>query len=226
MPKKSITCVIPFFNEGKHLTHTLKQLQHVTAIDHFILVNDGSTQPIHNIPLQPPQYTLLQLNQNQGKTSAVKESIPHIKTSHTLLFDADLHHFDHQQIQEHLERLMPQDFDMVIFRQIHDPWYCKLSGFDLCYSGERLIRTKCLFKLSTQLGTHYSLELDLNTFFLNPSHSVGWVPFNSQNYKKIEKWPVSTSLKKSWSLYSQLLTPSRLRQYWQAYHSFNSRKIL
>jgi glycosyltransferase involved in cell wall biosynthesis len=222
----AITCVIPFYNEGNRLTHTLSQLQLVPAIDHFILIDDGSTQPHPQIPLPNNRFTLLQLTPNQGKTTAVKTAIPHIKSSYTLLFDADLHHFDPQQLQQHLSNLIPLKPDMVIFRQSTDPWYCKLSGFDLCYSGERLVRTHHLRSLVPQLKNNYSLELDLNSYFLNSSHVVGWIPFNSQNYKKIQKWPLSTSLKKSWSLYTQLLTPSRLHQYWQAYHSFQSRKIL
>ena len=92
----SLTLVIPFYNEERSLGELINQIAKLPkgVISKAIFVDDGSFDKsaeivrtglkLHNLD------AILLQKPNGGKASAIKFAVPHLKTSHMLILDADL----------------------------------------------------------------------------------------------------------------------------------------
>lgn len=98
---KSISIVVPVYNEEENLQHLLERLLHVTAaltncIWHYIFVNDGSTDSSWSILQQfakhNPCITILDLSRNFGKEIALTAGVHETDSDAVICIDADLQH--------------------------------------------------------------------------------------------------------------------------------------
>ena len=93
---KTLTIVIPFFNEEHTITELVKQLNGlpVGLFEDCIFVNDGSTDSsvelLHNALKEVRFRSQLISKSNGGKSSAIREATKYISTSHAVILDADL----------------------------------------------------------------------------------------------------------------------------------------
>jgi glycosyltransferase involved in cell wall biosynthesis len=93
---KTLTVLIPFFNEERTISKLVQELNELPAgmIENCIFINDGSTDESLDLLQRALIGTTLThtiLNKsNAGKASAIKEAIPCIATTHTVILDADL----------------------------------------------------------------------------------------------------------------------------------------
>lgn len=93
---KSLTIVVPFYNEERTLGELVRQLSELPqgTFTQCIFVNDGSTdQSLDLITAALTSYPLPHkiLNKlNGGKASAIKEASSLLETSHVVILDADL----------------------------------------------------------------------------------------------------------------------------------------
>ena len=93
---KSLTVVIPFYNESRTLGELVKQLSELPkgTFEQCIFVNDGSTDAsleiISEALVSHPIPNKIVNKQNGGKASAIKEASSLLNTSHVVILDADL----------------------------------------------------------------------------------------------------------------------------------------
>ena len=86
---KTITVVIPAYNEEARIVDTLQAVQRIAGIDKIIVVNDGSTD--HTSERAREQGVMvLDLKENRGKGGAMNAVIPMIDTDVVAFLDADL----------------------------------------------------------------------------------------------------------------------------------------
>jgi glycosyltransferase involved in cell wall biosynthesis len=93
---KTLTALIPFFNEERtiaELVHQLSQLPPAT-LEHCVFVNDGSSDRSLDLLEEALRKTNLSHSiiskVNGGKASAIREASQLLETSHAVILDADL----------------------------------------------------------------------------------------------------------------------------------------
>lgn len=93
---KTLTALIPFFNEERTIVELVKQLSQLPAgtLEHCVFVNDGSTDKSLELLEEALGQTSLEhsliTKVNGGKASAIREASRMIETSHAVILDADL----------------------------------------------------------------------------------------------------------------------------------------
>ena len=93
---KTLTALIPFFNEERTITELVRQLDALPegVLAECIFVDDGSTDSssqLLNTALHGVQFKSQVISKtNGGKASAVREAIKHLTTTHAVILDADL----------------------------------------------------------------------------------------------------------------------------------------
>ena len=93
---KTLTALIPFYNEERTISELVRQLDQLPAgtVEHCIFVNDGSTDN----SLSKLKDSLRQSNLrhsiiskvNGGKSSAIREGSKNLQTTHVVILDSDL----------------------------------------------------------------------------------------------------------------------------------------
>ncbi|HZK44530.1 MAG TPA: glycosyltransferase family 2 protein [Syntrophomonadaceae bacterium] len=86
---KTITIVIPAFNEGTRIVKTLQAVQEIAGINKIIVVNDGSTDNTAEI-VKELNIDIINLKTNVGKGGAMNASLSYIDTDIVVFLDADL----------------------------------------------------------------------------------------------------------------------------------------
>jgi glycosyltransferase involved in cell wall biosynthesis len=93
---KTLTALIPFFNEERTITELVRQLSQLPegTLEHCVFVNDGSTDGSLELLEEALRQTSLShsiVNKvNGGKASAIREASKVLETSHAVILDADL----------------------------------------------------------------------------------------------------------------------------------------
>ena len=95
--KKSLTVVVPIYNEEKNIEELIDSLAKVCKTKFVVLFiddksNDSTLQVLHKC-LQNKSflnYKIVLKEVNEGKTSCIRVAIPHITTSHFVILDADM----------------------------------------------------------------------------------------------------------------------------------------
>lgn len=86
---KTITVVIPAYNEEARIAETLKAVKSLHGIDRIIVVNDGSSDQTA-VRAREQGVEVLTLPANRGKGGAMNAVIPLIETDVVAFLDADL----------------------------------------------------------------------------------------------------------------------------------------
>ncbi len=93
---RSLTAVIPFFNEEQTIPELVSQIAELPngTLSHCVFVNDGSTDrslEFLEIALAKTNLSHTIINKsNGGKASAIREASLLLETSHAVILDADL----------------------------------------------------------------------------------------------------------------------------------------
>jgi len=94
---KSLSVLIPFYNEEKNLSALIQRICEIDRDTKFlyIFIDDGSKDKSRdslNAALKKTQlkFLLYNLEKNQGKSAAIKSSLDLVTTSHFVILDADL----------------------------------------------------------------------------------------------------------------------------------------
>ncbi len=190
----TISCIIPFFNEGDRLLRVLDVVTHVQGISQIVCIDDGSDDPTlaRIIGQRWPKIELIQCSRNEGKAAAIREGLTQIDSDFVLLMDADLQHID----QSELSRIVASvrkgvDADMLILRRLHAEWFVKMSRADVLLSGERILRRTDLEAVLAQPIKGFELEVAINDYMQRHQKRVCWVPWSATNtYKTAKRGPV------------------------------------
>ena len=106
---KSITAIVPFFNEEKYLETSVERLIKVDLFNQIILVNDGSEDNSKEIAEKLSiKYDILELinsEKNFGKGYAIRSALNLITSNYVIVHDADLEYFPED---------IPEMFDVAV----------------------------------------------------------------------------------------------------------------
>jgi len=93
---KTLTVVIPFFNEARTISELVSQISKLPGgtLEHCVFVNDGSTDSSLSLLESALAKTSLSYSiinkTNGGKASAIREASKLLETTHAVILDADL----------------------------------------------------------------------------------------------------------------------------------------
>jgi len=93
---KTLTVVIPFFNEARTISELVSQISKLPdgTLEHCVFVNDGSTDSSLSLLESALAKTSLSYSiinkTNGGKASAIREASKLLETTHAVILDADL----------------------------------------------------------------------------------------------------------------------------------------
>jgi glycosyltransferase involved in cell wall biosynthesis len=201
-----ISCIIPVFNEGNRLLHSLTLLSKITDIAPVVIVDDGSTTPIHIQNKEFPDVQIIHHKKNKGKTDAIRTGVQACTTPYVLLLDADITGEFLLDLQNGIEIIKQNEsIDMLIFRRITSPFFVQLMHADMLLSGERIIKRTLLNRVLATPIQGFQLELALNKIAIEEGFQVLWAPSNASNTFKIEKLGFKRGMQKELTAYRELL---------------------
>lgn len=93
----TIDVIVPFYNEEKFLEESVKNLIKENIHDKIYLVNncstDNSKEIAKNLSKNRDDIIYLETNVSMGKGLGIQTAIQHLKSTHTIIHDADLEYF-------------------------------------------------------------------------------------------------------------------------------------
>jgi len=161
--KKTVSAIVPIYNEEKTLTKVVQTLLKSSLIDEVICVNDGSSDKSAQI-LQKfsGEIKLINLKKNHGKGYALACGIKKAKGKIVSFFDADLTTLSETHIKTLLRPVLENKFKGVV-------GYAKngqLPSIFINLSGERAYYKNDLIPHLNQMSkTRFGVEIFLNDLF-------------------------------------------------------------
>lgn len=191
MPDKTVTVMIPAYNEEDTIDKTVRSAWSVKGVSQILVIDDGSrdgtAQAARRCGAQ-----VLALNKNSGKGGAINAGAPYVKGEVVLIIDADLGQ-SASGAGKLLEPLLEGRADMTV--AIFPPG-CKRAGFGLVkglarngiryftglsmeapLSGQRAMARELLLDLLPLAGG-YGMEVDLTVRAVKKGCCIEEVPVN------------------------------------------------
>lgn len=165
--KKLISVVIAAYNEEPRIANVLKIVEHHLLVDEVIVVNDGSQDRTSEI-IQKFDVTLIENEQNMGKTLSVKRGIEAAKNDIIMLLDADLIGLEADTITKLAKPVLDGKVDWTLSVRNNSTWFMKLLKMDWI-SGERVVPKKLLLDplIWSRPDIGYGLETLMNKSLLS-----------------------------------------------------------
>lgn len=188
-----ISCIIPFWNEGRNIFEVLSEVSKVKSLSEIICVDDASEDCNYAlIPLKFRGVKVVRLEENRGKTGAIREGLRHASGDFVLLLDADLRNLRSDEIERAVQSFrMAENLDMLILRRINALFIIRLYRADVLFTGERILRKTDLETiLDGSSVTGWQLESAINTWMFLNNKNVYWMPHSAINRHKYLKWGV------------------------------------
>lgn len=110
---KTVSVVIPAFNEEKSIAHVLETVQKISTITQVIVVDDGSTDNTSKIVSKFTDVILLKHEKNRGKGSAMKTGLKKVTNDIVLFLDADLSEINEYQIKSIIKPILEGNADIT-----------------------------------------------------------------------------------------------------------------
>ena len=187
--KKTITCIIPFLNEGQRISSVLSEIVKVRNIDQIIAVDGGSTDDGYLEIKKFPQVKLIKLENNIGKTGTVAKGLEETQSDYILLYDADLTNVNYLEIESVIDKITEDEkIDMIIFNRNTPRLITKLNRLELLFSGERILKRLDFLKILKTNPTGFQLETAINTYMIKNKKNVYWTQSSNTNLPKINKF--------------------------------------
>lgn len=211
MQSVSFTCLIPFYNEGERLISVVRKLSQISVFSKILCVDDGSTDQSVSLLKQHfsqnPKVQWVSHSQNQGKADAIHFGLSSVKTTHVVLFDADLTKFSLKTLYQAIKIVQTHPkLESIILRQLNDPLLLRLLRFDTLCTGERIMKTSDLRNILSTHPKNYQLEIAINQYLFSQKKVTIWLPFYSTNVLKLTKWDMMTAFRKTFEFQTQLFS--------------------
>jgi len=166
------TAILPIFNEEKTLGQVLSVLIKSPLLDEVIVVDDASTDNSLKIikQFQSDKLKIIHLDNNLGKSGAVKYVVNKITTDILFFCDGDLHNFKEEHIDQLLKQLKNGENLMAVGIMdrgfIHNEFVKK---FGPLITGERAISHTVFQKILddhfiNKLMEGYKMEIVMNDY--------------------------------------------------------------
>ena len=192
--RKSVSAIVPVYNEEKTVSKVVNTLLKNNLIDEVICINDGSTDTSMDVLNQfKGKIKVVNLRKNQGKGYALSVGIKQAKGEFVAFVDADLTNLSDDHIRELLTPILNNDTRGVVGY----PSSAKGNLFDLLFSnltGERVYYKKDLISHVEEMAkTRFGVEVFLNRLF--DKKEIKKVPLNNlKGLYKYEKRRPSNAL--------------------------------
>ncbi|MDB5258815.1 MAG: glycosyl transferase, partial [Candidatus Taylorbacteria bacterium] len=192
--KKTVSCIIPAYNEAKSIENTLRV---VTSIPEYItevlVVDDGSSDNTQNIVKSFPNVRLLVNEMNQGKSKTIARGIRESSGDYFLMLDADLIGLDAQNIIDLIRPIADGSADVTISIRANTPDWMKKVGVDFM-SGERMLPRQVIMQYIDAMSElrGFGLEVFLNRILIKHKLRIRSVimdnVLNDMKWKKRGFW--------------------------------------
>lgn len=182
-PESKVSCIIPFWNEGRRLFTVLDEVIKVKGFSEIICIDDASDEDQSEaIKNKYPNIRLVRLDKNVGKSGAILEGLKYTQSNFVLLLDADLRNLNHIEISDALIAVEENPhIDMLILRRIKAPVLVRIFRGDVLSTGERIVKKQYLQELLEKSSVGWQLESMLNLFMYENKKSVFWVSSSGVN---------------------------------------------
>lgn len=164
--KKTVSAIVPVFDEEKNIEKILKLLIEHPLIDKIICVNDGSTDNSLNIIKNfKKNITIISYKKNHGKGYALAQGIKKARSEILLFLDADLINLKNKHIKDILNPMLKKEKKAVLgFGTRSKNHFWDSSSFVKSVTGQRAyFRQDLLPYLETMARKKYGVEIYLNT---------------------------------------------------------------
>ena len=190
--KRTIDCIVPFYNEGERVVQVVAALANVASIDCIICVDDGSTDHTADVlKTKFPGITLVRLEKNIGKSGAIFVGLQEVKNENVLLFDGDLMHVSSRGVEAACNKFLADPLlDMLIIKVRGERRYKIMDDVFRNYivqSGDRILKTKDLREVQRLHPTGYQIEVAINQYMMVHHKNVRWFPISALNFHKTHK---------------------------------------
>ena len=190
----SVSCIIPFWNEGNRLFSVLDEVVKIQGLNDILCVDDASDDnQTEKIKGKYPRIKLIRLQKNVGKSGAILEGLKYINSDYILLLDADLRNLNADEISNAVKTVSTHSLiDMLILRRIKAPMLVRMFRGDILGSGERIIKKHDLKRVLENSSKGWQLESKLNLYMYKNKKSVYW--FSHSGINSHWKWGLNADL--------------------------------
>ncbi len=220
---KSISCIIPAYNESQRIRATLEVAVSLLGVhlSEIIVVDDASTDQTKTIITQFPQVRLIAHEANEGKSKSVADAISVSTGEYMFLLDADLKFLNAQHLIDMLTPIQDSVSDVSIsYRKNAWPLF-PFRSIDYL-SGERILPKVVLVPALMQMAKlpSYGLEVFLNRIIIAKQLKIKVVRWqdveNDFNQHKHGWWKGAVIIARIWL--NVLSTASIIELYAQNIH--------
>lgn len=207
---KTLTVLVPFFNEENTIIDCLKELDKISISDEIILIDDGSTDSsfelVQDFIIDKKKYKTIQSNSNKGKGDALNKSRSYITSQYVVIHDADLE-YDPKDLEEmyklveenklvlgsrfigtikrdniYLRTLLANKIMSLFFSIVHNK---RITDVATCY---KMMPAK-YFKINDYVEKGFSIEIEIMSKFLKQSKDIAEVPisYSGRSYEEGKK---------------------------------------
>ena len=186
---KSISCIIPAFNEEHRITGVLRSIEDHPLISEIIVVDDDSSDRTVEEVKKFKSVRLITQLKNQGKSRAVERGIGESKGDFILLLDADLVGMTARDVTALIEPVIKGEAEVTISLRRNAPGLWHMIGLDYI-SGERVFPRSVVLPHLEKIGKlpGYGLEVYLNKVIIKNRYRIKVVHWDQTDsiykYKK------------------------------------------
>lgn len=227
MGSNGYACIIPFYNERDRILSVLSTINHVAGLGPIICVDDGSIDGGSVlVETHFPNVKLVRLDQNHGKTGAIRQAIRLVETEYVCLLDADLRLLTTRDVESALLRISLDPFiDMIILRRCNADLNSKITRGDVLFSGERILKTTDLEQVLNGNPVKYQLEIAINHYMMKNNKRVYWMPSSALNTLKIKKVGLFNGIEQDMVMIKNMLDFGGLGVYMKQLFEFATEQI-
>lgn len=184
-----ISCIIPVFNESKTILQVVRAALATKSIAEIVIVNDGSTDETATLlsQIRSPKFRLINLDRNQGKTTAVLAGLKCVRGDTLLLLDGDLVGLKSKHLDTLLRPIISSPNTAAFAFLGNAPGIARQMGIN-AVSGQRAFPRKAIEELTQTHSRGFSLEVLLNDVFLKQHYKIRVIPWPEVSHlRKFEK---------------------------------------
>lgn len=217
MNVKRTTCIIPFWNEGRSLFTVLDEALKAHNIHEIICVDDASDDENYlEIQKNYPQVRLIRLQENVGKSDAIREGLKSATGYYVLLLDADLQNLNHRDLERAIRAVYRnRSIDMLILRRVNADFLIKMYRADVLFTGERILRKTDLIEILNGPVKRWQLESAINTWMYTNRKKVYWIPQSATNTDKSLKWGIFRGLINDIRTFVDMMSATGLKNFFR-----------
>lgn len=212
--RKSVSAIVPVYNEEKTVSKVVDTLLKNSLIDEVICINDGSTDTsMDELNQYKGKIRVVNLRKNQGKGFALSVGIKKAKGEVVAFIDADLTNLS----DDHIRKLLFPILNDYARGVVGFPTSIKGNIFDHLFSnltGERAYYKKDLISHVEEMAkTRFGVEVFLNRLF--DKKDIKKVPLNNLRglFKHEKRKPSNTMIEyqnEGVEIIKELIRQSRL----------------